>query len=353
MTKNWEIKTLTTSLLYIPDKSAETTSKTLNKAIQECAGLTQLVAFIVTDGASSQTKSINDLGITNWICVCHSLQLVVEEFYENNEVSKLINKPLEICKTIASHSSLCQQLESKSKYCILLPNQTRWNGVHYSLQRFLFLEKILKTIAEDEKNTQYFSEIEFPSIDEITDIKIVCNILDSFEKASVFLQGEKFVTLAMVPIIIENLLKDSKPDQSRHNGLALSCRKVLYEILLRRFADVFLQPNHALLSAKLTPYYYDLPFEMVTGELKDQLSKLLLDEYESMFGDKFIGQVEGCLKRDLPKLFEEYKKKHPKAKNEIEIASQILNFWKENSSLGAITELAKCYLSCPASSGFN
>lgn len=337
---------MTTDLLYLTDKSATTNSAELRKAIKQRTKDDQLLAFITTDGANAQTKAISELKTDNWICVCHTINLIVREFYQSDKIRKYVENPLKICQKISAHNYLSKQLEGKT---ILMPNDTRWNGMHRSLERFLKIQETLKEIYDN--NQQFFDDVDFPNKEELKSLDFVCQLLGSFDKASVVLQGDSYPTLNLVCYEVNLLFKAVEQDAENNTGKEQEIKRAMESILCRRLKDVFTTPNYALLAARITPAFYDIPFPLVPTTVIDSLDEALILECTTIEGNEDHQKtMEGNIK-DLPLAIKRFNSTMEKFTTSKQAAEQSILFWKTNPLFTSLHPVVKALLSCPASSG--
>lgn len=202
----FEIKTVNLRTKQLSDNhTAENIAECLHKIFEEFKIHNKIVG-IVTDNAANMLKCCELLRKTNIPCFAHTLNLAVQDNFDNADISEIIKRCKEIvtffkssCIAYEKFKEEQSQLwkgtinEGKTPYKLLQSVPTRWNSVYYMIQRILLTaDAINNTLLKQRKAPNPFS------IDDIAILYDFKEALLIFEDATQKIGGHKYVTISII-----------------------------------------------------------------------------------------------------------------------------------------------------------
>ena len=207
------------------------------KIFNDCGFENLNIVAVVSDTTGNMNKFgelMERLKIAHIYCTDHVLQLTAKKaFYESKndyeeheemmvKVRQLIEhasrSPLFTEKLLAAQRNLPDYADSIPKR-VLVDVKTRWWSTFESLNRMLYLRNAFRYMVI----TNDIDESIIPDQDEWNLIELVCNFLEPFKKVMKMLEGEKYVTISLVPSLVCFLRKSIK-EAIRQNNVRLSQR---------------------------------------------------------------------------------------------------------------------------------
>ena len=209
----------------------------------------------------------------SWRCVAHKTQLAVNDVIEKDAAGgarSLIERVRVFTRFMRASTARrvsLKQAQRDLEMPIKVPTldvATRWSAVYYMLERFClnydaYLLMARRGLFDDEP------EIEFVSPAELVTVKSLVDALAPIEKFIRLAEGEKYVTLAVVPVYLKRCLESLAPQPLAAGVPPLSSECVQFRRLLRRSLKLRLdyileRPNLALAAAALHPLHGHLQF---------------------------------------------------------------------------------------------
>jgi len=225
--------------------------------------------------------------ITGFHCACHTLDLVVHHAIDSvpivtEDVLSIRNIVVAIKASTQMQEKLhiIQQDCQNRQYDPILDVRTRWNSTLFMLQRFELIAGDIACLFKE----KHFDEklYYFPNAEARARLSQYILILQDFEQASRFLEGEKYETIAHLPQIIFDLFdKLTSPMQVFPH--VTKFRQALLSQMENRFSDLLTSVNPSLLAAAVHPYHGHLSF--LSEELRDQVWNAVTEWGISLFED--------------------------------------------------------------------
>ena len=244
-----------------------------NLPIADIEGLYEL-------NTGDEPVDVDDETTASWRCVAHKTQLAVNDVIENNEVGDLrsLIERVRVFTRFVRASTARRVALKQAQRDLEMPTKvptldvaTRWSAVFYMLERFCLNYNAYVLMAhqgsfDDEQ------EIEFVSPAELVTVQSLVDALAPIEKFIRLAEGEKYVTLAVVPIYLKRCLQSLAPQPFVAGVPSLSSQCVRFRRVLRRSLKLRLdyileRPNLALAAAALHPQHGHLQF--VEEEVRD------------------------------------------------------------------------------------
>ncbi|XP_030764036.1 zinc finger BED domain-containing protein 4-like isoform X2 [Sitophilus oryzae] len=158
------------------------------------------IVCIVTDNAANMIKTCELLKIRHLPCYAHSLNLVVQENF--NDLKTNIKRCKDIVTFIKS-SNVAMEIFKKEQniddditnkqYKLIQEVPTRWNSTFYMIERILKTnEAISRTLLKVRKAPQPLS------VDELSILNDVVKVLKCFEEATKKISGGSYVTISLI-----------------------------------------------------------------------------------------------------------------------------------------------------------
>lgn len=179
-------------------------------------GIEENILLAVSDNASNIKNAISKgLDLKHLGCFAHTINLVVNEALNVDEISGLIDK----IKTIVAHfKRSCTANEKFMTYQknigekplkLIQDVATRWNSTYFMLERFTKLETAVRsTVALLDKNLPVLTAEEWKECSQL------CKVLKPIEHVTAVISGEKYCSASLViPLtnglqnVCRNLLK--------------------------------------------------------------------------------------------------------------------------------------------------
>ncbi|XP_072400484.1 zinc finger BED domain-containing protein 4-like [Diabrotica undecimpunctata] len=185
------------------------TGTNLSKTLIDVAnswGLQKKVILAVSDNAANIKKAIANTGWEHFGCFAHTLNLTVQD------ALKLAQGILIKVKTIVAHfkrsnKAIKMLFDTQIKNGVNIPLKviqdvpTRWNSTYHIVERFVDLEKSLRS-------TLGLLDDSLPTIsgEEWTILKELCQILEPFADATNCVSGENYMSASLVIVLTRGLL---------------------------------------------------------------------------------------------------------------------------------------------------
>ncbi|KOB74120.1 Uncharacterized protein OBRU01_02555 [Operophtera brumata] len=196
------------------------------------------ILIITTDNARNMENAVKiHLGLKHFGCFAHTLNLVVENALEVEEVKTTIDTVKCIVSyykrsTTAMEKLLRYQIQTgvAQPKRLLQSVPTRWNSVFFMLQRFLELEDALRSTSGLLER-----EIPMPSVEQWKICKDLCSILNPLQEVTQQMSGEDYVTGSLVIVFNRILLNvyENKISSSVHPEVAKSVNVIINQLKIR------------------------------------------------------------------------------------------------------------------------
>ena len=237
-----------------------------NLPIADIEGLYQLNSW-------DEPVDVEDESTASWRCVAHKTQLAVNDVIDDSsDVSgaRSLIERVRLFTRFMRASTARRAALSEAQRALNMPIRvptldvaTRWSAAFYMLERFYenydaYVLMARRGEFDDEP------EIEFVTPAELVIVKGLVDALSPIEKLIRLVEGEKYVTLAIVPVYYKRCLEELAPRHAAQGGaLSGQCvrfRHLLRQSLKKRLDYILERPNLALAAAALHPQHGHLQF---------------------------------------------------------------------------------------------
>nr|XP_022901763.1 zinc finger BED domain-containing protein 1-like [Onthophagus taurus] len=244
----------------------------------------KIISIVSDNGANIKNAIIGQLQKEHHPCIAHTLNLCVTDALKSTEpVMRLIKK----CRALVAHfkhsTVACEKLKSMQKQ-MLYPElkvkqdvSTRWNSTLIMAERLLAIKDPLSAaITSLPRAPEFITATEWDLLIDVV------SILKPFEKITIELSGEKYITMSLIiPLIrcLQHSLKSRIPKTTSAESLKL----VLQDNVRTRLG--ILETN--LLCSKATfldPRFKKAAFSV--AENGDIVQKLIIEEISSILQNK-------------------------------------------------------------------
>ena len=268
VTSSWELASYCLSTKELPGEHAATNIST---AIQEMLNDwnidTEKVVAVVTDNARNMVNAISELGLFNFPCIGHTLQLGVKKGFDVPKVHTALARVGRLVAHFHRSPKSMSKLKEKQKLLGLPEHQlindciTRWGSTYEMLKRFIEQQQaICAMLLEDGDNRSLM-----PSTDEIATMEELVEILKHFYQATEILSGELYPTIGVVFPILNRFLTVLLISGSNDKDVAKKIKEKIKQDLITRYQSDEIE-NVLHISMYLDPRFKLLP--MLTEEQK-------------------------------------------------------------------------------------
>lgn len=263
------------------------------------------VAAIEHIGADSwdEPGEVDDpLATYSWRCVAHTLDLVVKNVFRTHAEPALqkIRDIVLLIRQSANKRTILKKVQQSDNVETLIPLldvKTRWSSTYHMLSRFITLwSSITKFILSGALDGD---DIDIPTVHDIEVATAFVTLLKPAAEFVKYLEGQKYVTLALVPFeLIE--VRNFWQEFSSSDHLVRTLRDALLQEMESYFQHIWTEPNLALAAAALHPLHGHLDF--IDGCLRDRVwdyLEALIDDFDGTIGEG-ITQVQNASGFPLP-----------------------------------------------------
>ena len=347
--------------------------------IRKLAGLT-------TDNASNMKVAGSQLGIIQWPCFSHTLQLAISEGLKIVSIKKALSAASTLVAHFNKSSKATTALKEKQvdlgdkPKCLIQSVCTRWNSEFFMAQRLIELRLPMMAVLLDEKITKTKHRQSLDMNDASWKvIEDIIPVLRPFAQATEALTKEDTPTLGQVFVLLRSLVVQACRQSDEDSKVAANLKRTIKNALMRRFhiddngvPDDLHSP--AVIAMFLDPRYKNMSFltEVEKSEVSDYVSELVptteastdvkqetgtsAQSAASSSGEMF--DILACLKGEVQEVdltcvtrhheIQQYLAEPVRAYDQTG-AVDPLEWWKVNEKrFPALAKLAKFYLSIPA-----
>lgn len=412
---SWKLKTITLAVIPLNESHTWQTMTTaiarrVNAALPEDA---VLVTTVTDNGANfiklarslhanlpiadinglyeldswDEPVDVEDESTASWRCVAHKTQLAVNDVIgeADGDVRSLIERVRTFTRFMRASNARRMALK-QAQLDLGMPQKvptldvaTRWSAVFYMLERFYLNYDAYALMALRGAFDDEVEEIDFVTPAELVKVKGLVDALAPVEKFIRLAEGEKYVSLAVVPVYYSRCMDELLPQSPAAVGgaqaapppLSSDCirfRRLLRQALKTRLDYILERPNLALAAAALHPQYGHLQFvgintrnaiwreleEWIVGE--DNAFPAPVQPALASVGPVVLPpaqQSRQAVRAALRRLREGFEDYHARreAAGEDESIIDPLEWWARNSSqLPDIQHIAKIVFCVPATS---
>ncbi|XP_030756558.1 zinc finger BED domain-containing protein 1-like [Sitophilus oryzae] len=199
ITENFTLKSAVLSTKPIENginHTSENLASALNYVFMEW-NIKKKITCIVTDNASNMTKTCDILKVKHLPCYAHTINLVVQDSLALAPVKIILNRCKEIVRFIKSSNIATEIFKSEQNtdtpLKVIQEVPTRWNSAYQMFKRVLKTNEALnRTLLKVKKAPPPLS------IEEITILKEIENLLRPFDEATNKVSGSSYVTISLI-----------------------------------------------------------------------------------------------------------------------------------------------------------
>jgi hAT family protein len=290
----------------------------------------------------------------NWLtagdsfqCLAHTIQLAVNAVFSGGAPGELFGKLHQFVVAFRRSSRLLEELarrqEQRHTVSLHLIEDvcTRWNSRFHMAQRFLKLQPFLFEMALDKMFSEF--EAELPTLSDVNGLQACCVLLEEFERLTVELSGETYVTISTAPIQIHRLLNKTLVQHAGEDETVGKLRAQLLVESTRSLGWILTTCNIALQAAALDPRYSKLEF--ISSDIREEVWKSLAEQATHLENE--VLEQEYMLLA-LKSIWVELERQSALLSTE-----DPLQWWKNKSKsprYAAVARLARALLAIPATS---
>ncbi|XP_017836262.1 zinc finger BED domain-containing protein 1-like [Drosophila busckii] len=358
----------TKKLLTATNHTAANIAESLS-SVFECWDIRKKVRIIVTDNDASMKKACELLEIKHLPCVAHTLNLLVQELLKADSLIPLMSKCKKIVAFFKSSTIATEKLKeaqgTNESYSLIQEVPTRWNSAYLMIERIILIKEAIASVL------LISSKAPIPLFaDEVAVLEDVCRILAPFNEATKQVSANKSATISLViPIICELHQKLDVLGSLVTTKIALDLCGILKERMPARLAP-YQSRTVTRIATIIDPRFKKLGFLSLSNadqaakglemEIQSQIrshvppqiptppaTPLRTENTKPMFTflqNRMSEQVHSS-RADTIILLRQYLEK----KNEPEDTDPVL-FWRNNTDLNALQNVAKKFLCVPATS---
>ena len=211
---------------------------------------------LLLDSWDEQVTPPQDWEDYGWRCVAHTMHLAIMDVIKEDgtadyEFRNLVKNVHQISSTIRKSSNLrndlvAMQLVLNSKTLLsMIDEPTRWSTIYYMLGHYDEISQEVQLLAALGKFDEY--DFNVPTPHAMMLLRSGVKILSPLEKFIRLLEGEKYVTISLIPKLLFEAL------QALELSFPHDLAKKLYVSISNRMGWILSRPNFALGAAALDP----------------------------------------------------------------------------------------------------
>ncbi|XP_063762122.1 E3 SUMO-protein ligase ZBED1-like [Eleginops maclovinus] len=394
--ENWELTSFSLTTMPLEERhTAENIASWVEMVADKFDfSLRDNVLAIVHDNAANVVAALRILeekhGVASHRCAGHTLQLVVNHALKNNP---MIDRTLGAARCLVKHFKKSEPASSKLKqkqkqwgtaeHTLLQDVSVRWNSSYYMVSRLLEQRWPVVATLSDPDVTQRGKQYLDLRNDQWILLEELEQVLKPFEQATVFLSGESYVTISVLPPLLKGLHKSTKKttyESAAVNSFQIAADQEMQARWVSESAFTENGKNVAIIAAALDPRFRRLKFLSPEDALKVQvqIQALIIDikrakqqlqtieqEHSASPQRKNTSMLDILLGSDsegegTEDIGQEDSAEGESVRNEVLLYfgesciprdTSPLQWWKENAGrFPNLAVLAKSYLSVPATS---
>lgn len=217
--ENWEMVSFVLCTLPLEDRH---TGDNIALWIEEVAkkfdfSLHDDVQAIVHDNAANVVKALRILeekhGVVSLRCAGHTTQLIVNNALKEPRISKALGAARSLVTYFHSSEVATQKLKLKQEqmgtpqHKLSQDVPVRWNSSFYMIKRLLEQRWPVTAALSDPEVTKAAKHYLDMKADQWSILEDLHQALEPFEQATVFLSGEAYVTISVLPPMVKGLQK--------------------------------------------------------------------------------------------------------------------------------------------------
>jgi hypothetical protein len=350
-TPEWKLFSCVLDLVFCPGKKY---SEFILERVKSCVNAhtsNELHAASVTDkGANVRSANAMLLDEDAKFCINHELKKVIDDCLEGGasgpsaplakEFFERMRDVVAWIRTSKAENELFKSLQGENALELVDDCATRWEGKFRVIDRFLKLSEALKSLYAH-KDSVFYAALQQQKRTFMEDdsfwfgLSQVRRVLEVFHDASMYLQGERYVTISTIPYWLSRL----EASCILAEGDLLVCKELktaLLESLKKRCGYYLQESNNALKAAALDPRFHSLSRFGVDREVENEVWRDIFPDQLEVMGpfDDNDGEKEENI-RDWTLKMEHLKKYLAKAeqkclflRNDKLLDVDPLQFWK-------------------------
>lgn len=339
--------------------------------------------------------AIDDIGPNDWFepatddctatfnCVAHTVQLatmkdVFDADDDDDDIKSLVARVRKLCTAFntsphkAALLASAQAAANRAQLAVVRDVPTRWLSLHAMLDRFVTIyPDVLFLTLQGKLNPTRGGEEERDVNDFITpsELQMIRRFVEVLRPIAEFvndIEGEKYVTLAAVPVLLLRCLR-TLDDNAADDNSTKALKRRLRASLTKRLGYIVNEPNLALAAAAFDPRFGHLRF--VDDGVRERLVDALVDwtiEFPKPVGNgvSIDIEIDEATERSLLRSTYTSLRRHLLAKappqcanDELYLPTEVeakrydaFEFWRTAEGLDNIRHIARLVLCVPATS---
>ncbi|XP_035500943.2 zinc finger BED domain-containing protein 4-like [Scophthalmus maximus] len=287
MNENWELSSFSLTTMPLEERHTAGNIASWVELVAEKLdiSLQDNVLAIGHDSAANVVAALRILQdkheVASHHCAGHTLQLVVNHALEKNP---MIDKTLGAARCLVKHFKKSELASSKLKqkqkqwgtaeHTLIQDVPVRLNSSYYMVNRLLEQRWPVVATLSDPEVTQRGKHYLDLKNDQWTLLEELEQVLKPLEQATVFLSGEAYVTISVLPPLIEGLQKSTK--KTTYESAAVNSFQIAAEQQIKsrwESESAFREggQNGSIIAAALDPRFHKLKFLSPEDALKVQV----------------------------------------------------------------------------------
>jgi len=146
--------------------------------------------------AVDMTDIVEDLPYRRLGCLCHTLQLLIQEVYNSDEYKEILQKARRLVGKVRKSSIAMQKIVSRCGKTVISDNTTRWNSTYLMVNRLLEIKVDLnEVLCEMKMDTLLTSEWVV--------LEDIVSLLEPFREQTDILQTDATSLSNVIPSLLE------------------------------------------------------------------------------------------------------------------------------------------------------
>ncbi len=276
ITDDWNMQSVCLTTMPLQDRhTAANIAEWLEEVVARFKIPPSKIIAIVHDNGANVVAAANILeekhGWSSVRCTGHTLQLVVNSALKHPSIDKAVGAARCLVEHFKKSELASNKLKEKQKQMgpseqvkkLVQDVSTRWNSTYYMIERLIEQRWPVTATLSDPSVTQRGKRYLDLKADQWSLLEELSTALKPFECATVFMSGEKYITISAVPPLVKGLLKSTQSaafESAPMRAFQLTAMEQLQQRWKRETAFSDTAPNTVILSTALDPRFKRLKF---------------------------------------------------------------------------------------------
>ena len=216
-----------------------------------------------TDNGRNIINAMEILGVLNFPCMGHTLQLAITKSFDLRAVSKMLARVRKLVKHFHKSSKATYKLAEKQQLLDVPQHKlkgdcvTRWGSTYTMLERLLEQQQAICAVLPESENRDV--KLLMPSSEEFAVAEELTQILKTFHVAIEIVSGEKYPTIGIVHPLIHKLLSVTLKEAEGDSSLVKQIKAAVSLDLKERYQDDDIQKLMKI-GMLLDPRFKKIPY---------------------------------------------------------------------------------------------